>query len=179
MSQETLIYHSLFYSPDRTGALAATSEIAKRNIPIHEISFEDADGYAVTEQDVLRRHLKKLGLYGKQFAYHAFSPDKLDSVLETGTFYPDSPGREDNVDCCVVNPRDSKLKGIRHDDDYDLVDYMISSTHHSENEAIFAVLDMSRLEERPMQPHPCYRFKNPDRKLDALVAIVRVTDFWG
>lgn len=55
------------------------------SIPIRRISLEGAEDPFLTEDDVLRRQLKKAGLFNKNYAYSAFDPKITDRVLTTGT----------------------------------------------------------------------------------------------
>ncbi len=140
------------------------------------MDFKDVD-FNTTEQDVLERELSAWGLYGEEFAYSAFHPSLTKMVLKTGSFHDPKSNELDDIDCCILNPPLSEKRGIRDDDEDDLVSYMISA--ESEGKGAFAVYDRNQLEERPLPgalegSHPWYRFKHPDRKLDALLAIVKV-----
>jgi len=146
-----------------------------KQVPIHTISFEKADGYAVTEQDVLREELTKLGLYGSQFAYSAFDPAKLGLVLETGTFHSQDGGRRDDIACCVTDSLFATEPGIRDNEEHDLVHYLEIAAEGS-SFATFAVYDRTKLKAKPEGP-PYYMFKEPDKKLETLLAVVKIEDF--
>jgi hypothetical protein len=142
-----------------------------KKTPVYKISFEEADGYAVTEEDVLERELKNLNLYGTEFAYTAFRPELKDSVLKEGTPHADF-AHPDSIDCCIVDsPIAWGKPGIRDNYEYDLVHYLVLTSDG--NCAMFAVYDKSKLEERE-GGHPSYRFRKPDKKLKALLAVFEV-----
>lgn len=77
---------------------------------------------------------------------------------------------------------------IRDDGEKDLVHYMeVADPYGQYKFACFAVYDMGKLEVRYElnddgqlieMLHPYYQFKFPNRKREALVAVVKVTDFW-
>lgn len=179
------IRSQILFSPD--GAPSRPRSKDRQRVPVHEISFKDADGYVITEQDVLKRELKKLGLYGKSFAYSAFPPNRLDIILQTGTFHRQDRPRKDEIDCCILDPP-GKEKGIRDNDEYDLVHYMTVANRDSRF-ATFAVYDLDQLEtlkyidretgEVTDVGHPYYQFKDLQRKRKALLAVIKVVDFWA
>jgi hypothetical protein len=141
-------------------------------IKVHKISFKEADGgYTCSEQDILENELSKLGLYSPGLGYSAFNPALLRLVLETGTFHRQDQSRKDNIDCCKV---DLSISEIRDNDETDLIHYIDCSAEN--NKGAFAVYDLSLLKEREEEGgHPYYQFKNPENKLEALLAVVEVT----
>lgn len=164
----------LFLRSDKKGKVYIKLKSLKglmKHIPVHKISFERADGYVCTEQDVLEIELRRLGLYGTAFAYSAFKPKLLATVLKTGTphintAYPNS------IDCCIVDSPIATIKTeIRDNDEYDLAYYLAITSDGKI--ACFAVYDKSKMEPRK-EDHPYYRFKEPDKKLEALLAVVEV-----
>jgi len=139
--------------------------------PVYTISFKGANDYEANEQEVLIRELSQLNLYGTQFAYTAFSPEKLKKVLREGT-----PHDVNTIDCCIVNALYRHKPGIHHDDNSDLVYYMALLTSRPSAFAAFAVYDLSKLE--VLKTHPHYFFKIPEKKQDALLAVIKVKDFF-
>ena len=110
-------------------------------IKVHKISFEEADGgYTCSEQDILRRELKRLGLFGPEFRYSAFNPALLGLVLETGTFHRQDQPRRNDIDCCKVDPSSSEIRDC---EEYDLIHYIDSSAER--NRGAFVVYDFSKL----------------------------------
>jgi hypothetical protein len=138
---------------------------------VHKISFGEADGgYTCTEQEILERELRTLDLYGTEFAYTAFSPELKSTVLKKGSPHANS-AQPDNIDCCIVDsPIAWGEPGIRDNVEYDLVHYLDLTSE--ENRAMFVVYDKSKLVERA--GHPYYKFREPDKKLEALLAVVEV-----
>ena len=134
--------------------------------PIHKISFNEADGgYTCSEQEVLKKELSKLNLYSSEFAYSAFKPALSNLVLKTGTFHRQNHPRKNEIDCCILNSSKSE---IRDDHEYDLVHYLDLTAE--KNKVTFAVYDKSKLKE---MCHPYYKFKEPNKKLKALLAIIK------
>lgn len=145
-------------------------------VPVHEISFKDVDGYAVNDQERLQEELKKLKLFGEQFGYSAFSPDLLPLVLKTGTYRHTSGREEETVYCCEVREDPIEPTKITDGGDcIDLVGYMVLCESQGITFATFAVYDLEQLEEVSCDE---FRFKNQDNKLGVLVSVVKVNDFW-
>lgn len=138
--------------------------------PVYSISFKGVDGYLITEQKALQKELKRLKLYGRQFLYSSFPPNKLNLVLEKGTARAKSPN-PDIVFCCQVDPNGNL--GIFHTEGYDLISYLIG---HAQGFpfATFAVYDRNKFDEE----FEVYKFKEPDKKIEALLAVVQINDFW-
>lgn len=141
--------------------------------PVHKISLGEAHGgYAASEQNIIEGGLRELGLYGTEFAYTAFDPLLKGTVLKKGSPHADSL-HPDDIDCCVVDsPSALGMPGIRDNDSYDLLHYL-KSTSNNGDKAAFAVYRMAGLTQR--NGHPYYRFLEPDKKLEALAAVVDVT----
>src|SRR3989344_2135273 len=70
--------------------------------PLYEISLAKAWD-TVSEGALLAQELRKLGLYGPQFAYSAFVPTQLDLVLSTGTYHRQNGPRHNFIDCCLID----------------------------------------------------------------------------
>lgn len=138
--------------------------------PIYSISFKKVDGYLITEQKALQKQLKRLKLYGRQFLYSSFPPNKLNLVIEKGTARAESPD-PDIVFCCQADPLGNL--GIYHPEGHDLISYLIQ---HAEgfSFATFAVYDRNKFDEE----FGGHKFKEPDKKIEALLAVVRINDFW-
>lgn len=165
---------------DSRGKEALTEkDLVIEGIPVYRIQgFVEADGYVVKEQDVLKKKLKKLGLYGKQFGYSAFNPELLEMVIATGTFHRQDYPRANQIDCCLVD----KNGEIRHEENKDIVSYMESSSVGKEG--CFLVCRLDKLQGRIADEdlgirwdETHYEFIDPDKKKEAVVAIIVIQDF--
>jgi hypothetical protein len=130
------------------------------------LSFDDAVDRALTEQEILKRDLSRWKLWGPEFGYSAFKPKLLNQVLTTGTY-----GSGNILYCCILTfPPLVPEIGIYDNEELDLPHYidLLSNNHLG----TFAIYDRSKLDD---QMHPKYSFKEPEKKLESLVAVVKVT----
>lgn len=143
-------------------------------IPIHEVHVTNVWD-KISEGEALAREFGKLGLYGPQFAYSVFREDQLDLVLRTGTFHRQDGPRADIIDC-YVTAAPGEPEGIW--DEGEPLTYYVGLKEDSA--APVVVYERDKLCDRPVPGTtatagpPWLMFAEPGKKLEALVAIVRV-----
>lgn len=142
---------------------------------LFEISFNKADGYVVTEREILVDALTNNGHFSSDLRYSAFRADRVAFARRTGTYR--LPGNSDSniVYCCHVGKdAERKLSVVTYDPEMDLPFYL-RDTAKGQRHAAFAVYDLNGLEELALEE---YRFRFPDRRLDTLKAVYRIKDYW-
>ncbi|OGG09379.1 hypothetical protein A2154_01155 [Candidatus Gottesmanbacteria bacterium RBG_16_43_7] len=165
---------------------AAPNEI-NRQIPVHTIDISDADGYVVSEQGALVRELTKLGLFdATRYVYCAFVPSLLPRVIERGSYKSIDDNEPDIIyGCRAMLPPEVEEAGIYDEPDTGIFNYFTDDEYPLREErgtyGMIAVYDAEALSWLEIDgdtyiSSPEYTFKNPENKLAALVAIVRVTD---
>ncbi len=156
----------------------ASKERPSSSYILDEIDTIEADGYVTTEQDILRRRLKKLNLFGTKFGYSAFSPNLLPLLTSTGTYHRQTELQNNFIYCCIVQKTQHAGKfEIIDSDEYDLVHYLRLTMGDSPF-ATFAIYDMLKLGPVPglgANSHPAYYFIEKDKRLEALLGIIKVT----
>ena len=133
--------------------------------------FAKADGYALTDWDVLRRNLKKLHLLSERFGYRAISPRRIKHAFEKGTDRDD-----DFINLCLCSKEKGKKPRIV-DDNTQLLDYM-DDYRGRLKQAVFLVYDLAQITGAPYDAEGFfYTFRDPANKKQALVAIIVAEDF--
>ena len=146
------------------------------DIPIFTIKLEGTDYYVpeLSAFNLLRNELKKAGLYGDDFLYTAFRNDDLNLMLKTGTYLIERGQEADFIFANKVRiNRITKDEEIGHNDHTSIFIYL--DRRQKGDERYFAVYNKSHFTEG--KEYDTYEFKNPDDKLKALVAIVKISDF--
>lgn len=148
-------------------------ELLEREIPIYEINLsEGVDGYDMTEQKKLAKELRKLRLYGINFGYTAFPPELLERVLNSGTFHEEN---DSQIDCCVLNPPGGPRGVIGHTDNDDILMYALPPNMIRKRRfGYVAVYDKTQLKLTHIG-FPHFEFSNPEKKKEALLAVIKLT----
>lgn len=167
------------------GGIPNQLETKVHGIPVYNISLRGADEYSeeenaiITAQDLLRRRLEELDLYGTQFGYSAFLPNLLEYTCKNGTYRKNANSKERNiVFCCIERPSGSDPEKMLIIDVYDkrkdLFTYLDLAESEKGTDATFAVYDLSGFNEFGGE----YQFKNPNDKKRSLKAVVRIKDYF-
>ena len=123
------------------------------------LDLSKADGYTATEFDFLKKALRRSGRYREDLLYHGFDGANISRLLKTGQ---DTDAellfcfKEDEID------GDSNTASLFH---YAYEDHSIPA---------IAVFDPSKLNHIGYPTEYAYTFKNPGRKLEALVAVFKL-----
>ncbi len=123
---------------------------------IKTLDMKKADGYVLTEFDLVRESLKEEGRYNPDLLYRGFNAKDIPILLETG-----QDNKKKNIFCAsekqITNQYSNGIANI-----FSYADFS--------NPAI-AVFNPEFLEE---QFTYAYRFKNPNKKLEALVGVYKL-----
>ncbi len=120
------------------------------------IDLSRADGYAVTDADIVRRMLKQDGCYKKGLVFRGFDGRKLEKMLKYGT---DNPNSAISYGCTEQELDDCGI---------DSVNNALVCAGEKAIPAL-AVYDSLKLN---MDSYPYeFGFADPKNKLDALVAV--------
>jgi hypothetical protein len=119
------------------------------------IDMRRADGYTVTEFSLIKTALKKSKKYRKDLLYRGFNGDFIPKLLEEG---------QDSADEYVYCYTEEEVDGSGYDPN--LFDY----ASKSDNPAIAVFNSKLLIEDIPNG----YTFKNPNKKLEALVAVYKL-----
>ncbi len=138
-----------------------------KQVPVHTLDFLRTDSYTNPQGAFLRKNLERLGLFGEQFGYHAFAHVFLSRVLNTGTHHL-RQGMQDSIFVCELDPRTDEIR----DGAFTIADYL-EMRSDSEGHSAIAIYRLEDLERDVGQK---YRFKYPDRKLDALEAVINAVN---
>lgn len=155
----------------------------KNGIQFYAISIPPGEDSVLgkdNSQDLLRQNLKKIGLWGDKYLYTAFSPANVKRILKTGTYRKPNAEDPDTIFACDIDRTHNK-QGVITDIDYDLFDYMVTVRDQDRRaEKIpylaFAIYDATKFNNDTVV-FPQFAFNNPKKKKDALIAIVKVTDY--
>ena len=129
---------------------------------------------SISDNDFIGREINEFGFYGNGFGYSAFNPRLKENILKFGVPSVDSVYGDYTFLCLVDGPHTFFGKGIRDDDDNDLMHYV--NLNSNLGKGMFAIYDKSKfVEHKEMICHPRYEFSEPDKKLDALLGVVEVS----
>jgi hypothetical protein len=126
----------------------------KKEVKVRELDFSNADGYAVTEVDVIYDAIKEDGLGNRDLLYSGLEGENLDILLQHGTLYPDS----DHIFAA----------GVPDEDEFGPSDTTPLSCAWERNKPMLAVYDKTKFED----VHPnSYKFLDSSNKLETLLAV--------
>ncbi len=117
------------------------------------IDFNEADGYAVTDADLVVNKLKIDGQYSSNLFFRGLSGERLNVILEHGTDRPDS----DIIFC-------GNEEELRESGTMNALEYAFEYSNPA-----LAVYDGSKL--TPGDSYQSRRFIEPEKKIEALVAV--------
>jgi len=118
------------------------------------IDLNEADGYAITPFDLVKGALKKEKKYKKGLLYRGFNANNIPKLLKTG---------QDTDNEVVFCAAEERIIDPCPDDSTDVFSY--ACNHADPALAVFDPQFFCRCDEY------AYKFKEPDKKLDALVAV--------
>lgn len=148
------------------------TKLENQETPIITIKgFAKADGYVITDEEVLRKNLRRLHLLNKRFGYRAISPRRVKHAFQNGTDRDD-----DFINLCFCVKEKGKKPCIV-DNNTQLLDYMDDYRGRAK-QAVFLVYDLAQITGAPYDAEGFfYTFKDPANKKQALVAIIIAQDF--
>ncbi|HLD00597.1 MAG TPA: hypothetical protein VJC39_02530 [Candidatus Nanoarchaeia archaeon] len=127
------------------------------------LDLSQADGYSATLDEVMKTFLLAHGLLKEEFLYTAVDGDRSDRVAATGTY-------RKNEEIFAF-----RLDELQWYSDFD-TDECINNYLEGYSTPAIVVYKKSHFEESEYGPY-LYQFKHPDKKTDALEAIVLVTNY--
>jgi len=123
------------------------------------IDLNQADGYAVTPFDLVRKALKREKKYKKNLLYRGFNADNISKLLKTG---------QDTDNDVVFCATEDQITDPCPDDSVNV--FLYACKHANPALAVFDPQFFYQFDEYG------YIFKEPDKKLEALVAVYRLEE---
>ena len=131
---------------------------------IRTLDMGRADGYAICEFDILKEALQREGKYlpNPQLLYRGFDADNIPLILETG---------QDTIDSTIFCAVEEEITAAYPTGYANIFDY--AGENQKPAIAVFSTEHLIELENDPLGVY-AYKFKNPDKKLEGLVAVYKL-----